>query len=91
MQTDYIAQIGIISLFMGLFLSVYAPIRGCINRAKYRTQYSLAELQATRQFGDKLAPLTPEERQEWYQIMNIKDDSKPTIRELEKYLSQADK
>jgi hypothetical protein len=71
--------------FIGLGIAIVLPaVDGCYREHRV---YSEAETLAIQSFGDRKAPLTENERKEWYQTMGI-DRGSPTEEQLEKFVQE---
>tara|TARA_Y100000310_G_C20477450_1_gene713080 strand:- start:348 stop:632 length:285 start_codon:yes stop_codon:yes gene_type:complete len=67
----------------GIVTALVLPsIEGCIKR----NLYDQAKPYAIQTFGDKVAPLTPEEKKEWFEYMGVKEGKEVSRSQLKTFL-----
>ena len=81
MRTNDPNCLGLIAL-TGIIVGIMLPpISSCMTSGEYKK----AEPIAIQEFGDKRAPLSELEKDEWYKVMGVKEGKEPDFKQLRQY------
>ncbi|GEM_PF-5975977 len=79
---ELLPKIAVIGIILGVGI---IPLKYCRDSV-YDQFYNKVEAHAIAQLGDRKAPLTEAERKEWYGVMGIKLNERPTVEQLENFI-----
>lgn len=85
-QRELLVPVCLIGIGISILIPVSRWYADFIGFRDYKSLYQKAAVYAEERFGDKQSPLTSNERDQWYSLMEVEPNDVPTPEQLEKFI-----